>query len=164
MSGKVYPQKFGEENPFYKHGHAKKYGKTSKMYWTWCSMRKRCYNAKTPSYRNYGARGITVCERWMTFANFLADMGDKPEGLSLERIDNDGNYEPGNCKWATPAEQNRNNRFTRMVTFNCETLCVVDWAKKTGIKRVTLEARLLAGWSAERALTEPTRRFPPRSS
>ncbi len=73
-------------------------------------MKDRCLNPNDKNYKNYGGRGITVCERWMDFTNFLADMGEKPEGLTLDRINNDGNYEPGNCRWATWKEQRRNQR------------------------------------------------------
>jgi hypothetical protein len=73
-------------------------------------MRQRCRNPRNPRWADYGGRGITICERWNSYANFLADMGERPAGMSLERIDNDGNYEPSNCKWATQAEQIRNQR------------------------------------------------------
>jgi hypothetical protein len=82
-------------------------------------------------------------------------MGVKPEGLTLERIENDLGYFKGNCKWATRAEQSRNTRRTRFLTFSGETMCVADWAGHLKIKRVTLESRLLSGWSVERALSEP---------
>ena len=100
----------GESSPNYKHGHRSKYGKTSPTYNSWRDMKTRCLNSNCPDYKNYGGRGIKVCERWMDFTNFLADMGEKPEGLTLDRINNDGNYEPGNCRWATWKEQRRNQR------------------------------------------------------
>lgn len=91
--------------------HKIKHGQSgSGAHKSWLEMKRRCLNPKTAEYKNYGGRGITVCERWMDFRNFYADMGPRPVGMSLDRIDNDGNYEAANCKWSTPAEQALNRR------------------------------------------------------
>lgn len=121
-------------------------------YDSWRSMHRRC----RPDFNGCSAyfdRGITVCERWGTFENFVADMGVRPPGTSLDRIDNAGNYEPGNCRWATPGEQARNTKANRMIAFNGEVLCVTDWAAKLGISRSALSHRLKTGWPIEAALT-----------
>jgi len=119
-------------------------------------MFQRCYNPNGTKYADYGGRGITVCDRWLKFENFYADMGDRPEGMEIDRFpDNDGNYEPGNCRWATRPEQMRNTRANRMITFQGRTQCLTDWANEIGVGCSTICTRLARGWSLERALTTP---------
>lgn len=98
------------------HGHSQR-GKKTPEYYTWVSMRQRCNNPRVVGYKNYGGRGIKVCEAWKDFLNFFADMGPRPEGLTLDRKDNNGNYEPGNCCWATRKEQNNNKRVSFFTSF-----------------------------------------------
>ena len=123
-------------------------------YMTWNGMKARCLNKKDKTYHRYGGRGITVCERWMKFKNFFADMGEKPVGLTLERINNNGNYEPGNCRWATAFDQNRNQRRTVNITFDGKTMCQTDWADHLGMGHRGLAWRL-KHWPLEKALTSP---------
>lgn len=99
----------------------------------WKTMRARCYNPNASGYAGYGARGITVCKEWNSFAAFLADMGERPPGMSLERIDNSKGYGPDNCKWATNAEQCRNRRSNHQITHAGKTMCRKDWADQLGV-------------------------------
>lgn len=121
----------------------------------WQSMLHRCRNPNNRFYSHYGARGIRVCERWTeAFENFLADMGPRPAaGMSLDRINNDGNYEPGNCRWATSATQGANKRNNRRLEFNGETLTLSQWSRRTGLAKNTIRNRLGAGWPLQEALT-----------
>lgn len=121
----------------------------------WRQMLDRCRNPKNPRYADYGGRGISVCERWHDFSNFIADMGDRPKGYTLERINNAAGYSPENCKWATYSEQLNNRRNSRLIEFNGKSQTMAEWAKETGIGWHTLRQRLdRLGWSVERALTE----------
>jgi hypothetical protein len=128
----------------------------------WRAMHNRCSNPNVDSYPAYGGRGITVCDRWQSFEAFLADMGRRPgAGLSLERKDNDGRYEPGNCRWATADEQRNNRRCTIFVEFRGERLALGDVAKRAGVARKTLYNRhVLCGWDIERAVAAPAGRWP----
>lgn len=135
-----------------RHGMSVK-GSVSPTYKSFQSMIQRCNNPNSTQYSRYGGRGIAICERWRTFTNFLADMGERPKGRTLERIDNDGNYEPGNCRWATLMEQNCNKRTNHNLTLNGQTMCVAEWARHLGISPTTLYSRMHKGWSAERVLT-----------
>lgn len=139
--------------------HGMSYTKENRKY---RKMKERCYNPKVDKYPDYGGRGITVCDRWLEaegqgFLNFLADMGYLPTPKhELDRKDVNGNYEPGNCRWATRKEQMRNTRCSRNLTHNGKTQCVAAWAEELGIKAPMILARLKYGWSAERTLTTPT--------
>ncbi len=102
------------------------------LYSSWAAMLDRCRNPNNKSYKNYGGRGIRVCERWHSFAAFLEDMGERPEGCTLDRIDNNGNYEASNCRWATWNVQNNNNRHKVYLTYNGKTLGLKEWSKEPG--------------------------------
>jgi hypothetical protein len=125
-------------------------------YISWSSMKTRCSNPEFKDWNLYGGRGIAVCERWLTFPNFLADMGLRPSARhSIDRIDSDGNYEPGNCRWATAKEQ-ANNWATRnrRYTLNGKTLTAAEWSDQIGITSSSLRERI-ERWGLEKALTTP---------
>jgi hypothetical protein len=124
-------------------------GVKSKEYRIWSGIRTRCLNKNDKAYFKYGGRNITLCERWMTFSNFLSDMGRCPEGKSIDRIDNNKGYCPDNCKWSTFTEQNRNKRNNRLFTVNGTTLCVSQWVIKTGLSHRTLRRRIMRGCSED---------------
>lgn len=134
-------------------------------YARWKSMRQRCTDPRASNYKHYGGRGIKVCDRWQDFAAFLADMGECPgPGMTLDRIKNDVGYEPGNCKWATQAEQNGNRSRNVPLTYNGVTRNVADWATALGMAPNTLNMRMRLGWTVERALTTPVKKRGPRKS
>lgn len=127
-------------------------------YSTWASMKNRCSNPSNPKYPNYGGRGIRVCERWLSFDNFLSDMGPRPsQSHSIDRFpDNNGNYEPGNCRWATPIEQARNMRTNLpMYVYHGKSMTLRDWASVLGVKYNMLYSRLRSGMTFEMAVTTP---------
>lgn len=135
-----------------KHGHSVTNARSG-AYLSWGAMIQRCYNPKCGSYLRYGARGVTVCDRWRnSFQAFLDDLGDRPPGGSLDRINAQGNYEPGNVRWATLNEQSRNRKTNRLLTIDGRTQCLADWADEKGIKRDTVYNRLRHGWPIEEAL------------
>lgn len=146
------------------HAHLRKHGgllEHRKTYQCWQDMKQRCLNSKHKQFKNYGARGISVCDRWMSdFSSFLQDMGDKPNGLTLDRIDNDGPYEPSNCRWATPAQQRANQRGVCLLPVNGEMVPRDVAARLVGLHPATLQTRLRIGWSVDDALTTPARGKP----
>lgn len=127
-----------------------------RTYQCWSDMKSRCYHAGHPAYARYGGRGIRVCRKWrVSFWCFLSDMGLKPNGLTLDRIDNDGDYEPANCRWATYRQQASNTCRNHLITHQGRTQTVAGWAGDLGMARSTLSNRLRAGWSVEAALSTP---------
>lgn len=140
-----------------KHGYALQ-GSKRNTYTTWCAMIQRCTNSNNPNWENYGGRGIKICTRWLKFENFLEDMGEKPKNKTLNRIDNNGNYDPSNCEWSTCKEQNRNRRSNHLISLNGVTKTIVEWAEEIGFPYSTLNARLQRGMSDEEAITTPLRK------
>lgn len=129
-------------------------------YNAWIHMIHRCTNTKDKSYPDYGGRGIRVCDRWLGeqgFQNFLEDMGPRPEGMSIDRIDNEGHYCPENCRWATAKEQARNRRTSKILTLGKDSHTVAEWAEILGVNPCSIASRVSYGWSDERILTQPYR-------
>lgn len=124
--------------------------KNMREYAIWCGMKSRCNNPNRKSYAYYGARGISVCQRWSdSFDCFLADMGPCPPGYSIERKNNNGNYEPSNCKWASDVEQARNKRGNVRITVNGVTKLASEWAREAGINQATFSERIEKGLTGE---------------
>jgi len=123
-------------------------------------MLERCYYKKRDSYRWYGGNGVKVCDEWRGkdgFIHFLADMGEKPAGTSIDRIDNDGDYKPSNCRWATQREQQNNRSSNRHIRYKGARLTLAEAARVAGIAQDTFSYRLCAGWPVEKAITTPLR-------
>ena len=134
--------------------------KGTKEYVAWSEMKQRCTNPNAQQYKNYGERGIKVCDRWLnSFENFYADMGKAAEGFSIDRIDVNGDYCPENCRWADYETQQYNRRDTVKITFNGITENLLYWSKRTGISTRNLYERFRRKWSAEKILTTPIRRY-----
>ena len=131
------------------HGRSK-----TKIYDIWATMLQRCFYKNSKSYKNYGGRGIKVCKNWLKFENFYNDMGDRPEGRSLDRIDNNGNYEYKNCRWATKKEQDDNKRTTIFVSINKVKISFNDLVEFFGLTRGSLHNRIfIRNWDLGKALT-----------
>jgi uncharacterized protein (DUF2237 family) len=140
-----------------KHGQSKR-GQTTRLYRTWVAMRQRCFNPLSTKYPYYGARGISVCDRWLSFNNFAADMGTPEIGMSLDRIDNDKNYCTENCRWATTAQQSRNTSRNIYLAYKGKEQTLTDWANELGIPFSTLRWRHVQGWETEKILDHSDRR------
>jgi hypothetical protein len=144
-------------------GNIKHGGHGTLTYARWKSMMQRCYTQSASNYRYYGGIGISVCERWHDYASFVADMGQcQNKSLTLDRIDGAKNYEPGNCRWATKTEQNRNRSHCVELEYQGRKMILRDWAVEIGISPNALAQRLYLGWSVERALTTPLKRRTPK--
>ena len=140
-----------------RHGGASKTNGVSPEYRAWADMRQRCKNPRNRNFPNYGGRGIGVDPRWdCSFEAFLADVGHRPSAdHTIDRVDVDGDYAPGNVRWATDEQQRRNTRRSVLLTFQGRTQCVEDWADELGIHKSTIGGRLRSGWSTDRALATP---------
>jgi hypothetical protein len=144
-----------------RNAHNKRHGRSNDpIYTAWKQMRARCSRPSNDRYKYYGARGIRVCEQWHTFENFLADMGERPSPAhSVERRDNDKDYCPDNCFWATIEEQRNNMRSNVLITYKEETLTATQWAKRLGVNPVALLERTRKGWSDEKIIERPYGRW-----
>ena len=134
----------------------------SPLYKVWSEMKRRCDNPADTSYPNYGGRGISYDARWSDFVLFREDMGDRPAGKTLERVDNDGDYCKENCRWATRKEQGRNKSSNRVLEAFGESKLLIEWAESSGIAQQTIWKRLNRGWDVERAVSEPSRPTNPK--
>ena len=156
------PIKRGKDHHRFRRGQAA-YRKPSIAYRRWSDMLTRCRNEKSKSYPRYGGRGIKVCERWLLFDRFHEDMGDPPTPRhQLERKDNAGHYEPGNCRWATPKEQANNRRSSRVLEYQGRKQTLQAWCDELGLNHPTVSMRLNKyGWSIDKALGTPSRGWSP---
>jgi hypothetical protein len=135
------------------------------LYGLWLSMRRRCMSVTSDSYAYYGGRGITICDRWSDFSNFVADMSPRPSPEhTIDRMDNDGPYSPENCRWATKSEQAANTRVCKPITFEGRTLTASEWGRERGLIERTILRRLQEGWTVEQALQPPIPRGRRRQS
>lgn len=140
------------------HGLSRKF---PREYRVWKDMRSRCRRPNDTNFAGYGGRGIRVCDRWDSFAAFFEDMGERPEGMTIDRIDVDGHYEPSNCRWADDITQANNKRSNVRITKDGRTLTLQEWAEATGIRRETISWRLRQGWPIDRVFSHDDFRKPP---
>lgn len=142
---------------YMKHGHNRDNARSG-AYSTWAGIIQRCTNPKSTTFWKYGARGITVHPRWLSFESFLADMGDRPTGATIDRIDGSLGYAPGNCRWALPSQQQRNLKSNRIIEYRGQKKCLTDLSAEFGLNASAVHRRLARGWSLEEALTIPSKR------
>ncbi len=138
-------KRFEPPSAVVKHGLSR-----SRAHGIWRKMLERCNSPSCESFDRYGGRGIKVCDRWLEFSNFYVDMGDPPDGHSIDRMNNDLGYSPENCRWATTTEQSMNRRCVLRIESGGETLTVREWAERFGLKSATIKHRIAAGWPHER--------------
>lgn len=130
---------------------------------SWTSMIQRCSNPKSANWKYYGGRGISVCEEWKSFSSFVSSMGLRPDGMNLDRINNEGNYDPGNVRWATRKQQQRNTRKNRFITFRGITCTIAEMAERfSTYPRQLVRTRIHIGWTVEKALYYPVRHYSKR--
>jgi hypothetical protein len=144
----------------YKHGCSLKSQRSKenpkwRLHVCWLGMKSRCDNPNNKQFKDWGWRGITYDPRWAVFENFAADMGEPPEGMTIDRIDNDGPYCKSNCRWASRKEQSRNRRMNRYLELGGRRMTIVEWSESLGVKSRLLRVRLNRGWTVERTLTTP---------
>lgn len=145
-------RKLDGKEPHFRHGDSK-----TRLYRIWSNMKDRCDNPNNHYFKDYGGRGITYCNEWkdyIAFKKWALSNGYQDE-LTIDRSNNNGNYEPANCRWITIKEQQRNRRSNHLLTYNGETHCINEWAEILGISRETIKNRLNCGWGIERIFTEP---------
>lgn len=143
----------GSSNPNYKHGL-----KNTRLFSIWSGMKTRCYNSNSPQFKNYGARGIKICDEWLTdFMNFYnwSMSNGYSDNLTLDRIDVNGNYEPNNCRWVTSKVQANNRRTNKLIEYNGEIKTLMEWCEYHGINYKTVRDRLKRGWAIDKALKYP---------
>lgn len=132
------------------------HGKSRTPTWqSWKTMKYRCQDPNSNEYHRYGARGISVCERWQKFENFLSDMGERPPGTTLDRIDSRGNYEPGNCRWADKYVQANNRSNSRKLHIGPVSKTLADWVRSAGVKYSLVQGRMMRGWDLKKSLNTP---------
>lgn len=146
----------GQNNPAYRHGHCGRMTGQSSEYMTWSAMIQRCTNPHNKAYHDYGDRNITVCNRWKQFENFISDVGPRPRGFTLERVNNDLGYSKENCKWVPRVVNNNNKRNNILITHNEITQTAAQWSRKSAVTYRTFMKRLERGWSLIDALSKPS--------